>query len=578
MKRVIALLLGALTILTLFAACGEKAPATDDVTDAAQTEETAAAPSGSETAAPADTQTETQTPDEEPHYKQYDDPRQEAVCVYAESMYLRKTYAQYDDTRLVPEIKPAEYRWQRNVMACEDYTKQLTGYTNCAAFCYDCYFNALDYDIKNWSTAAMIQAPVDQLFYTYNVKGNETPEDFERLKKEFSDNLQPADIIVYRYTGDANGHAMLYVGDGRILHSMALNGGNYNYSEKKEYSEPKGTVTVNTVDDLFTPGHTRCLLEKAFIYGILRPLNVWNGQVPEKSRNRVKNLQNVVVQKLCSKTIGQVIEPGEELTYTFEIANTNNWKMELEVRDVVPENTTYVSGADSVSGKDLSWKVTVPKGERATVSYTVKVNDDPSLIGKTIFNDKATVGGVPCKTPALNIGKHLTDEEKTKMENTMNANVGSDLSGALLAAKIYKDAVGLDLSSLITDNETVFKSVFELLENSRSFFSLKKNSRYFGMIAPTMYGGYYVVPSDAFGGVRTRGPMSTQLEAGDVVFMSQDTDNSQIFAYMVSCSNTLLSLNPGDVRMLDMLESKDVLMSTLGYNKFVILRPAMLLK
>ncbi|MBQ7624315.1 MAG: DUF11 domain-containing protein [Clostridia bacterium] len=590
MKKVIALLLGALTLLTLFAACGEKAPAeTTDVSGApdAQTEETTApetdtaAPAGSDTTAPAtDTSAPTaaETPDETPHYRKYDNPYQEAVCLFAESMLQRHRLVQYDDTRLVNYQPVAVYRWQRKTKAPEDYTKQLLGYTNCACFTYDCYYEALDYDIKYWYVRMYYAADPEEIMYSYDVKGDETPEDIARLKEEFVKILEPGDCICYLH--DDSGHAMLYAGEGRVIHSQAPGGGNYDYSSKKDRVEPVGSISLDMIDDLFTPGYVRCLpQQKSYI--ICRPLNKFKGgEVPEKSKNRAKNLQNVVVQKLCSKTIGQVIMPGEELTYTFDIQNLNNWKMDLEVRDVVPENTTYVSGADSVSGRNLSWDITVPKGERMTVSYTVKVNDDNSLYGKKIFNDKATVGGVPCKTPAVYVRKHLSDDEKTKLAGTMDAvsKSGASVFGLELAKSIYKDAIGMDISAAVTDEKSLMGTLFTPQTADPGIYDFNEDNKYFPLVAPAMYGGYYVLSITAFDGIRTRGPQTQHLEAGDIVVISDNKEDTETQVYMVGAGNKIMCLNPGAVRMLDVAESNDILMGILGYTKFVILRPAMTLK
>ncbi|MBQ7624316.1 MAG: DUF11 domain-containing protein [Clostridia bacterium] len=589
MKKALSLLLAAVMLFSALSGCG-KAPDAPTPEDTAQTDATeaaspaptddASAPAPADNAAPApNTDAAPQaaeTPDETPHYRKYDNPYQEAVCVYAESMLQRHRLVQYDDTRLVNYQPKAVYRWQRKIKAPEDYTKQLLGYTNCACFTYDCYYQALDFDIKYWYVDLYYTARPEEIMYSYYVTGNETPEDIAKLKEEFVKIIEPGDVIAYIHTGGA--HAMLYAGEGRVIHSHAPGGGNYDYSGKKDRVEPTGSISLDSLDDLFTPGFSRCLPQQKS-YVICRPLNIFTGEVPEKTRNRVKNLQNVVVQKLCSKTIGQVIMPGEELTYTFDIQNLNNWKMDLEVRDVVPEYTTYVSGADSVSGKNLSWNVTVPKGERMTVSYTVKVNDDNSLYGKKIFNDKATVGGVPCKTPAVYIRKHLSDDEKSKLAAAMEAaSSGASASGLELAKSIYKDALGMDISSAVTDEKSLMGTLFTPQTADPGIYDFNEDNKYFPLDAPAMYGGYYVLSITAFDGIRTRGPQTQHLETGDIVVISDDKEDTETQVYMVGAGNKVMCLNRGTVRMLDVAESNDFLMGILGYTKFVILRPAMVLK
>ncbi len=557
MKKSLAILLALILLASSFSACGG-APAEKNEPEETRTEETVL----SVPEEPAEQ-------DEEPHYKTYDDPYVEAIIVYAESMLMRKQYIQYDDTRFINKSGAWNYRWLRQKFACEDYTRQMTGYTNCAAFTYDCYFNALDYDIETWHTRALYYEHKDRHVFSYEVTGNETPEDKARIQKEFEDALRPADIIVYHKAGGVYGHAMLYVGDGEIIHSAAPGGGNYDYENRKEKSEPKGSINRITVAQLFAENKTNMWDRSRF--AIVRPLKGYDKPIPEKSVNRVKNLQNVMVQKTSSRAVGQTVNPGELITYKIEIKNENNWAMAEEVRDLVPEYTTYVSGGDSVSGNEIVWNVKVPKGDTVTLEYTVKVNED--ALGKLIYTDKGTVGGVPVKCPGVYVAHTLTEDELAKMAQAVAAAEGSALRGEELLNKIYNDALGK--SAGIESFADVIKGCFKSSGESDYFFTLDPKGRYYGIAAPTLYGGYYVELSDDYGGVRTRGPQSVHLSAGDVLIMCADNDCKEIDAYIYNGSNALLSLTGDRVYTLELLESKNTLLSALGYNRFVVARPAM---
>ena len=83
MKKSLSLLLALIMIVSVFAACGEK-PADTAAPEDTQSEETASeqTTAPADTQNPADTQTSsvtqtTATPDEEPHYRQFDDPYKE---------------------------------------------------------------------------------------------------------------------------------------------------------------------------------------------------------------------------------------------------------------------------------------------------------------------------------------------------------------------------------------------------------------------------------------------------------------------------------------------------------------------
>ena len=123
---------------------------------------------------------------------------QEAILATAESYLLRGPRIQYDDTRLCPDYDlPPIYRWQRNLKQPEDYTSQMTGYTNCAAFTYDLYKMALGYDIKYWCTEMLIDGE-DMLAYRYYPTGQETEAEKAAIDKVFRDAMEPGDILVIR--------------------------------------------------------------------------------------------------------------------------------------------------------------------------------------------------------------------------------------------------------------------------------------------------------------------------------------------------------------------------------------------
>ena len=162
---------------------------------------------------------------------------QKALVATAKAYYARGTYLQYDDTRAVTGdvVKPPVYRWERHKNSPEDSTRQRTNYTNCAAFCYDVYKAALDLDIINWCTEDMMN-DASQHAFRYQVQLNETEEQKKNIRDLYMDMLQPGDIIVNRHIR-GGGHAMFYIGDGKIIHSSGGSPCNYNYDNKCDARE-----------------------------------------------------------------------------------------------------------------------------------------------------------------------------------------------------------------------------------------------------------------------------------------------------------------------------------------------------
>ncbi len=486
-------------------------------------------------------------------------PAQEALIAYAEAMLARGNRVQYDDTLMVNSNSGELYRWQKHVRRPEDYTAQDPGYTICGVFAQDIYYFALDYDIGNHKTETLIKVNDKTCVFHYEITGSETDAEKAAIQKQFFETLRPCDLIIHRLKDETNGHAMFHVGDGTIIHSTSsLAKPSYDYAGRAERYEKSGSIAIGSIKRYFEPDYRR------YVFGgtvgrltVLRPLNAWNGEVPEQSRNRVANLRGVMVEKLCSKTVGQTVEPGEELTYTIRIRNDNAQAVTLAVKDFVPAHTTFLSGCDAVNGTELSWTAAVPAGETVDISYTVRVDAD----AVRIVSDRATVGGVTCKCPDVWIGKHLTDAEKEKLTQAAAA--------ASSAEQVYETALGMKLPA----PQELFSSLFAPVKGDAKSFRLSDLSPYYPAVAPTMYGGRAVVPGTLFGSIRTHGPYLNQLEVGDLVYCTDSPDASDCVTMLIAGQDAVLT---SDGALLTGDDAQKALWRAISYQRFVVLRPAAL--
>ncbi len=517
---------------------------------------------------------------------EYATPEMEAVVVTAQSYLARGSRIQYDDTRFSPgDAIPRVYRWQHSEKTPEEYTEQFYGYTNCAAFVHDVYLEALGYDVIHYTTASFIQSSQDITPFRYYPDGTETEERKAELEQQYRDTLQPGDILIIRYGGASkgNGHAMMYVGpetlatmqteptkEGEeekpvqdIIHSS---GSNYNYADMSEKFEQNGSIRTMSVDDLFNP-EKGVYVFNCVAFSIVRPLNVWQNGVPEKTQNRVNNLQGVVAEKLCSHTVGMTVNPGDEMTFTFSLQNTNKTVVTLDVTDRAPAHTTYVAGADTVEDGTLKWTVTVPAGETETVSYTVRVNEDTPY-GEYIHGEDGTVGGVDTDCPRVYVAKTLSREEQQKIITAATALQDSDLEGMPLANAIYAQALGT--TDLLPDAfETVDGDVFTDYYGSLTHYMLTDNGYYSDMVVPTMYGGRYIAQLDArWDDQRTRLPYPRDLMVGDLILIAENADASMRSLYLC-LGDTVLELYGGFTR-----DTASVTDNLLAYSRFAVLRPS----
>ena len=584
MKKLTALLLALMMLTAVFAGCGDsKTPdsSSDDKdnvqndvpNDGAQADDKEQTDNQDQGGDKDKTNTENNDPPatrEEPDpttLREFDTPEQEALVVCAEAYYARKVYLQYEDTRMVQGnvVQPTYYRWQRHENSPESLSSQYTGYTNCAAFCYDVYKEAFDLDIVHWYTAALNTATDMHVFY-HTITGKETDAEKKEIEQRFRDTLQPGDILNCIHKGQDSGHAMLYVGDGKILHSS---GTVYNYEANKDMIEARGTVQYLELNEIFsTEGTCYFWGETAFV--IVRPLIKYtDAQITEETKIRVEKMQNVYIEKLSSHTMGQTVDLGEEITYTFMVRNGRTHTIDIDITDVVPAGATYVSGADKVDGNNLSWNVKIASGETKKISYTVKVNDDPSLYdGGYIYSADAKVGGIGVTCRPVFVGKHLSTEDQDKITSACNSLGTTTLKGMALAQQIYANA-GVKIDELPNEND-IIASLFTAYGTTMNHKSFNTESEYYSMVAPTMYGGYYVVRSDAYNKERTRGIYGSQISAGDILVMKEV---GKVQCYLYAGKNKAVDLTTG--KLLDLAKTQEALLSCIGYDQFVVIRPAM---
>lgn len=602
MKRILSLILAIFLLTGLFSGCARKsAPFPTEATEiTAVTEttnpttepaETAPADPSKVTAAPTNPIVATVAPTEatnapteavpvptEPSLSVspgFDSIEQEAVVKTALAFLDRGKYIQYDDSQLNNSTNPVVYRWEYGLKAPEDYTSQSIGYSNCAAFAHDVYWAALDYEVGAHSTRNFASLSTRVRRYTYYPTGQETSTEQAAVESAFRANLQVGDIIVVRYAGEreGNGHAMLYVGPDvlesghDIIHST---GSTYSYKEFNEKEERNGTVQTMSTKSLFTRGSSLYTFSQLQTLCLIRPLEAFNGSIPENTCNRIRNMQGVVAEKLSSHTKGMTVNPGEEMTFTFRITNKNDTPVTLEVRDSVPSNTAYVSGADQVDGNALSWQVTVPANNTISISYTVQVNADAAY-GDTVFGEDGTVGGVKTPCPKVYIQKTLTQEEQEKILIATEEITGK--TGMLLADAIYQQATGKK-TGLPTDFDTLDSSFFEVFFKGHR---LRGEGGALDLIPTGMFGGrkayHRTIASDymRLEYCRTRKVQAEHLVVGDIILAvgGPNTPGNPTEGLYLFTGERLLNLNTGKTQ-----PAQPLLNMLLGYDRFVVIRPS----
>ena len=574
MKKAFAMLLALVLTLSCVAGCGKE---------------------------PAETQPTESVPTVEPGLELeekgivYESLPQKAVIKTALAYLARRARIQYADTNMCTTGAPTMYRWQVNTRQYpESYTTQSVGYSNCATFVYDVYWSALDMEIGGYTTGNLTEVSDKQRIFSYYPNGDETKEQMAEIKNKFLSQLKPADLLIVRYNGekDGNGHAMLYVGkdvlkgvegtkEGHdIIHST---GSIYKYGDSVEEYEINGTVQTMGTYQFFEEDAGMYFFGKLKSIVILRPLEVFTKDIPENTLNRMRNMDNVMVEKLSSHGNGHTANPGDTIRYSFYITNSNDKDVTLEIQDTLPTLAAFVSADKEcpclVQGENLSWQVTVPAQKTITVSYEVKVKEDAPM-GQAITSDKATVGGIAVPCHNVFVGRTLSKQEQADLHTAVTALADSRLlRGADLVNALYSKA--LKVETILPE---AFSGIMEdLFQSVGELYQINGNSPYAEVVAPGLFGGRNVIQrnmsvdnasqymrTDA---IRTRLPYYEQLMVGDVLLGDPGEGEGQM--YMV-LTEGMLNLLTGET--LDAESSQTLALDpVMSYTRFAVIRPAMLL-
>ncbi len=478
---------------------------------------------------------------------------QEALVKTAEAYLLRGESLQYEDVWFGLISQSGEHRWAHGQKAPEEYTTDEWGYVNCAVFTYDVYLEALGYALPNdmYTTLNLSTYSSNhgmRVFqFTNSTPGEYTEEYMLEVQREFMQTIQVGDIINVRRKTESgtSGHAMLYVGNGRFIHSGGASFESVSGVGTEVY-EP--TIRCHKVIDyIFNPTSVggnpfRSSDEYGTTYVteliLVRPLNAFTGAIPENTVARVENMQDIRAEKTSSHPSSVTVNPGDLVTFTFTVFNVGESEKTVSIYDKIPTGTVYVSGGDTVSGDELYWSVTVGAGEAVSVSYTVQIGD---LADGTLIDGRdGRVGGVMHRCAAIRVKKTLTGEQQTAINAAIEElrSEGSTLSKLELVNEIYKRALGIegiftdtDVNSVMRDGDESVFATSTKKNNSKYLSKLRTDETYFSsMLVDHLYGG---MRFDSSGKLydRTRLLKTHNLIVGDVLIArSSSAENVYIYA------------------------------------------------
>ena len=488
---------------------------------------------------------------------------QKVLLATVQSYINRGFRLQYDDTHMNYPYKTStdkgEYRWQIGQYNPEDYTTQKWGYINCAAFTYDVYKTALGMDLGDLYTTAKLteyyskggNAGVDM--YPYCYAPNTTASDIEKdnVKTQFMDTLEIGDLIIVRRT-NSTGHVLMYVGNNMAVNS---NGSNCAYDDSETFEASIRYINIDAY--LFEPTATNYIFRAdgtIKTLSIVRPLDIYDGVIPQNSLNRLNNL-DIFAEKLSSHAEGQSVNSGDEVTFTLRITNIGKESKTLNITDIVPTNTIFKSASHNaiVEGNNIAWNVEIEAGETIEVIYVVTASGED---GDYIYGTDTKIGGVVYTCPKIYIRNTLTAVQQEAIREValkfLTSNPSS-LARFELISEIYKQAGLEDPFASVTETqlrESLIKATTSGLAYGKNLFELNTDSSYYGLVVDTLYGGRnFFTPmeyttSNKTNTNRARLPRKHSLIVGDIL-ITKFTSSENCYLYIGG--DKFLVLNSADV-------------------------------
>lgn len=513
---------------------------------------------------------------------------QEDVAVeVAYAFYRQELQQNYSQTNSRRNINPSP----------EEATSQHMVFLDCSSYVNAVYYEAFGANVMPYETLEKSPQTGNYMNYAINnptspdvigaweTKDYQTEDARANLLSSIKAQLKPGDVIDYR-TASA-GHALIYVGNGKILHSI---GNDFEISSRPENSnegqkgkELNGTVQLMDVDDMFVKNSGGRYLFKSGIlrFCVLRPL-ARGLTTTEKSKARMlaKGLDG---EKTSSVGVNTGVSKGEEITYTLTVKNHRDVAYKnVEIKDVLDDNLEFVSGSDGVSnnGQTVTFNKEIKSGESITLSWTAKVKSTAS-VGAVIVSDKTTVAGVKQATIKNSVSKYSnlqlqTIATKAKEYATQNKTFANPID---MAESLYKDVFNVD----VFDYENLSLALDDIIDVENANIQQSDLSK---MVAPDLYGGQDVTKLYRANKDIIRLITTQNLSVGDIIIAESDDDvegtlmpDRVVYIYvgnmqLVSCTTNL----KGAVKLVNMVDNQydkaHVLVSIFAYDRYAVLRPS----
>lgn len=483
-----------------------------------------------------------------------------ALLATATAYYERGEWLQYDQYSMDRLLRVSSRR--RKYAPPEAATEQSTLFLDCSSFVWAAYYQTFGYELEADITWEMLDLVRPRVFYR-EFTHLETAKERLAIADSIRALLRAGDVMVW--TGGGNGHAMLYIGDGRFMN--CTQGGvaaGYDYEGARDRMKPNGAMLIEDVELLLTPssskaeGRNYIFAEQVERFGILRPLD----RIGAPLLNAEARLSRAAKLKLSTLTdfpCGRTAPRGGDVTYTVKIENLSEGDAEADIAFAPPDGAILADGAASVT-------LALTAGQTAETGFRVHIPD--SFSGAQLPSPVLTVNGMKAYAPPVCVGFAPSPacEDTVKM-----AALGKIIDGErpYIAAKAAYAKAGIALPDT---PEGCLARLFSRHDSIAGPALSRRKQRPEGDLAAySLFGGRSVITPEAgdVSPVRTARMLARDLQAGDILLISCDAVFSEVRDYFYD-GKRLFGALP------DMLagEALDGLMEALFAEAcFIVLRP-----
>lgn len=404
---------------------------------------------------------------------------QQAIVETAYQYYYREKALQYDNSVLNYEVGN-QRRTRGNALTLyntpnprtlvkttfyspEEATTGDIHYSVCSHFVVNVYGETFKQNNKKYTLRkANGDEGFDTLFlneakenYSYQTINNNT----ELNNCINSTCLEPGDLILRM--GTSGNHVMLYVGNGKILHSSGtapkaytnvaikinnynIPNGTYRFESKADIIETaSGTFNVNNdsggtiIEDCINPNNSKCInvfgtSKSVDIIKIIDNIEKDNSiELSNNAKSRL-NATGIVIDKKVTigtntneKSIETIhsVNLNDIINYKINIKNksNNNYK-NIKLIELIPENTTFYAASNECNKNinTITCSFNLNANSQKTFYIRVKVKDNKNILGKTInsISGKVNIGtnySIPTKNIYTTVNRTLNENDRTKL-------------------------------------------------------------------------------------------------------------------------------------------------------------------